>query len=65
MLRLCSPFMVAEHTDATRMARVKAIAVSYCACSGHRNTMSVSSDTGGPLVDFSGDSKLVPCSDGV
>lgn len=63
MLRLCSPFMVSEQADATRTARVKAIDVSYCVCSDD-NVKAMSADAGGPLVDFSRDSKLVPHSDG-
>jgi hypothetical protein len=53
--------MVAEDAHATRLARVRTINVSYCV---HDETMRAESvDTGGALVDFSRDSKLVPQSE--
>ena len=63
MLRLCSPFMALEKVDSVRKARVRAIDVSYCAVNDKNKAASV--DGGGPLIDFSGDSKLVPHSSGV
>lgn len=61
MLRLCTPFMVSQQADAIKTARIKTIDVSYCAFNADKV---MSADTGGPLVDFSGDSKLVPHSGG-
>lgn len=63
MLRLCSPFMALEKVDSVRRTRVRAIDVSYCAVNDKSKAVSV--DGGGPLIDFSGDSKLVPHSSGV
>ena len=62
LLRLCSPFMSAVPVSATRRPRVGAVDVSYCACASRREAMAA--DSGGPLVDFSQDSKLVLHHDG-
>lgn len=61
MLRLCIPFMSVEQVESTRKSKVTIIDLSYCACTDRRQLMSV--DTGGPLADFSRDSKLVPPSE--
>lgn len=63
MLRLSSPFMTNENVDFTRKARIETIDVSYCAVKDRTTAMSI--DSGGPLIDFSSDAKLVPSSEGV
>lgn len=60
MLRLSSPFMTNENVDLTRKARIETIDVSYCAVKDRTTAMSI--DSGGPLIDFSSDAKLVPSS---
>lgn len=59
MLHLCSPFLINEKNDSTRSARIKTIDSSYAICDESRIT---SVDSGGPLVNFSGDARLVPIS---
>ena len=65
MLQLCSPFLVRADavTTAKKMSRVASIDPSYCACKSHEQCLSV--DSGGPLVDFSEETKLVPVESGV
>ena len=60
MLHLCSPFMMSEKKDSTRTTRIRTIDVSYCAIRDKNKAKSI--DSGGPLVDFSEDAKLVPMS---
>ena len=59
MLRLCSPFLISDNSDSTRTARIQAIDISYVVCDKSRAAYI---DSGGPLVPFSEEPKLVPTS---
>ena len=61
MLRLCSPFLISEKNDSTRRARIKTIDISYTKCD---KSKAMSIDSGGPLVNYSEDARLVPRSSG-
>lgn len=59
MLRLCSPFLISDNNDSTRTARIRTVDITYVVCDKSRAAYI---DSGGPLVSFSEDPKLVPTS---